>query len=285
MATKKPSNWRQLEEIEKKKKEDRAGALQVAKERAKIQGVEAPTLQNGELMYKSTPQEEAFSQELQQQQMMNSPEAAALALRQQQESQAITALNTNAPQLSVKERNVQAGLATLSSISQTLGGGVINPQGAQAVGALEQQYGVPPVATAGLTVLGKVTGTRIMGFSLSDLFSKSNQGNIKNLQGDASKMTSEARNIAIAATSKGANVQEAIVSLNQLEEAVRSRYADAQIALAASPADIAEGLSLSEDLSYNLRSIVEQRQALERYQLTGNKNEVLLMTGLELPME
>jgi hypothetical protein len=273
------SNATQMAEINKR---DPNTSLQVARERAKISGVQAPELVNGELAYRSTPEEEAFKRETEQQKILNSPEALALAQRQQAEGRAITEMNTPEAQLSVKERNVQAGLASLSSISQTLGlgGQTIPLEVSQGIGTLEEK-GVPgaTAASMGLTALGKVVNVKIAGFSINDLFSKSNQGNIKNLQGDASKMTREVTRISRAATTKGANVQEAIISMNKLEEGVRSRYADAEMALTASPSDVAEGLSLSEDLSYNLRTIVEQRQALERYQLIGDPKEVLLMVG------
>jgi hypothetical protein len=172
----------------------------------------------------------------------------------------------------------------LSAISQTFGGGTINPETSKGIAALEQtagQAGIPPLGTAALTILGKGFGTRIMGFSAGDLFSKSNQGNIKNIEGDVSDMLKESKRIATAATSKGADLQQAISSLNKIEEGITSRYADANMALQASPADVAEGLDFVDDLSYSLRAVTEQRQALERYALTGDPNEVLLLVGTE----
>jgi hypothetical protein len=202
-----------------------------------------------------------------------SPEQTALFEKQQQEIAAIDALKSNAPQLTVAQRNVESGKATMNALVQTLG---IDQNKIDAANARRNDN----VATnLGYTFIGKVTTLGGRWGSLSNLFSKSNQGNIKNLQGDVSDMITEGTRISRAATSRGADVQTAINSLTKLEEGVRSRYADAITALSASPQDVAEGLDFADDISRDLRIITEQRQALERYQLTGDVNQVLLLVG------
>ena len=278
-------------ELAKKKRYSLAGtpeALELAQARAGKKGLTAVETPEGtqEKTKEQIQAEEAAKlteakKQLETQkaeELANTPESIALALKQQQEIQNIDLLKSNAPQPSVAQRNVQAGMAAVNAISQTFGGEAKSLEEQQ---ANIEQFGAAAVpAKILLTTLGKATSTKVVGFSISDLFSKSNQGNIKNLQGDASDMLAEAKRITTAATSKGSDVQQAINSLNLIEEGILSRYADAEIALSASPADIAEGLDLTEDLSFSLRAVTEQRQALERYQLTGDVNQVLALGNL-----
>jgi len=214
------------------------------------------------------------------QEKLKSPEAQALLIKQQEELNKVEAIRDLKPQLSVPERNVQAGVGAVNAISQTLGERAV-PLNKATQNMEEGNPLVTPIIKGGLTVLGKAVSTKILGFSIEQIFSKSNHGNIKALQGDANKMVSEAKRITTAATSKGADVQRSIKSLRQIEEGIRARYLDAQISLSASPSDIAEGLNLEDDLSYSLRSVIEQRQALERYLITGDINQVLMYAPSE----
>jgi anthranilate/para-aminobenzoate synthase component I len=51
-----------------------------------------------------------------------------------------------------------------------------------------------------------------------------------------------------------------------------------------SPKDIREGLDLVDSMSRDLRNVIENRQALERYLLTRDPNEIMLLSGAGLPI-
>jgi hypothetical protein len=197
-------------------------------------------------------------------------EGAPLAEKQAEELAAIDALKVNQTPLTTAERNAAAGQAFKESIAANLG---ISSELASLVSPLSN---VPIVQQA----IGVIATTSIAGISLSTLFNPAS-GNIKNLQGDISDNVAEARRITMAATSKGANVQQAIQSLNLLEESTRFKYNAAEKSLSESPKDVREGLDLVDEMSRNLRSIVENRQALERYALTGDANAVLSYLGTD----
>jgi len=207
-----------------------------------------------------------------------SNEELILAQRQKEELQSISNLNTNKAPLSVVDRNAAAGIATINSIGANLGlNSNLDPNKINEY--LKEDFGsLSFIPKAGLSVLGFASGTSIKGISISSLFS-SEQASIDNLQGDINKNVQEARRISTAATSKGANVQEAIKSLNKLEESIQFKYDLANQALKNDPRDIKNGLDLMDDMSYSLTTVVEQRQALERYALTGDPNEVLSLVG------
>lgn len=179
----------------------------------------------------------------------------------------------NIPELTSVQKNTAAGQATLKAMGETLG---IN------LGKTSLEKGEIPSGEPFTAVLGFIGGTSIKGVSLGGLFTSSESATIDTLNSDISKNTAEARRISQAATSKGANVQEAIKSLRILEDSVRDKYNKAQKALMKSPKDIKNGLDLADDISYSLTSLMEQRQALERYKLTGNPSEVLLLVGTQI---
>lgn len=205
------------------------------------------------------------------------PEEISLAQQQEQQKTETTDLLTGNEQPTVAQRNVQAGMAAVNSIIQTFGG--------EAKSLQEQQLNLDNKGIAGvpakvlLTTLGKVTTVNIPftdGFTLAKLFSKSNSGNIKELTGDANEITGRARLIYADATSRGGDQAMAIEQLRLSEEAVRQRYNDANIALSASPDDIAEGVDFTEEIYSSLVVLQSYRFALERQQLTGEKNQALL---------
>jgi len=194
----------------------------------------------------------------------------ALAAKQAEELRLIDSLQNNKEPLSTYERNVQAGIALSKSIGSNLGMevGPTNPN---------MEKGVQGAIYAATGVLAT---TSIAGVSLSTLFNPAS-GNIKNLQSDISNNVAEAKRIATAATSKGANIQQAIQSITKLEESTRFKYSAAEKSLSESPKDVREGLDLVDEMSMNLRTIIEYRQALERYSLTGDTNEVLFYLGTQ----
>ncbi|MFA5037482.1 MAG: hypothetical protein WC479_09950 [Candidatus Izemoplasmatales bacterium] len=192
-----------------------------------------------------------------------------LAAKQQAELQQIDLLKNNKEPLTTYERNVDAGLAFERSIASNLG--IKIPDN------LEAPTGVGSLIYAARGVLAT---TGIAGFSLSTLFNPAS-GNIKQLQGDISNNVSESKRITSVAISKGANLQQAIDSLNILEQSTRFKYNAAQVSLRESPKDVREGLDLQDEMSRNLRMLVENRQLLERYALTGDPNEVLLWQGTQ----
>lgn len=191
-----------------------------------------------------------------------------LADKQLQELQAIDALKNNQQQpLSTYERNVQAGIAFEKSVQANLG--IDNPN-----------YPTPTTGLGGAinAAVGVVATTNIAGVSLSSLFNPAS-GNIKQLQGDISDNVAESTRIMRAAGSKGADIQQAINSIRLLEDSTRFKYNAAEASLRESPKDVREGLDLVDEMSRNLRVITENRQALERYALTGNQKEVLADTS------
>jgi hypothetical protein len=196
--------------------------------------------------------------------------APGLAEKQQKELEAIDALKGNEKPLTTAQRNAAAGKAVQESMAANLG---ISPELASAV---------TPLANLPITqqAIGIIATTGIAGVSLSTLFSPAS-GNIKQLQGDISNNVAESTRIARAATSKGANVKQAIKSLVALEESTRFKYNAAKQSLRESPKDVREGLDLQDEMSRNLRVMVENRQALERYAVTGDPKEVLLDLGTE----
>jgi len=209
-----------------------------------------------------------------------STEEIALATKQKTELQNIANLNTNQQPLSVVDRNAAAGIATINSLGENLGlKSSIDPNNINA--ELKKDFGALSfIPKAGLSALGFISGTSIKGISISSLFS-SEQANIDNLQGDINKNVQEARRISTAATSKGADVQEAIKSLKRLEESIEFKYDLANQSLRNDPRDIKNGLDLMDDMSYSLTTVIEQRQALERYALTGDPNEVIGLIGYD----
>jgi hypothetical protein len=192
-----------------------------------------------------------------------------LAQQQQAELQQIDLLKNNEEPLTTYERNVQAGLALERSLASNLG--IKIPDN------LETPTGIGSLIYAARGVLAT---TGIAGFSLSTLFNPAS-GNIKQLQGDISNNVAESKRITSVAISKGANLQQAIDSLNLLEQSTRFKYNAAQVSLRESPKDVREGLDLQDEMSRNLRMLVENRQLLERYALTGDPNEVLLWQGTQ----
>lgn len=194
-------------------------------------------------------------------------EGIPLAKKQAEELAAIDSLKNNQKELSTYERNVQAGIAFTKSLGANIGMEVGETSPAME-GILSPLY----------AATGLIATTGIQGISLSTLFSPAS-GNIKNLQGDVSDNVAEAKRIATAATSSGSNVQQAIQSLTLLEESTRFKYQAAEKSLSESPKDVREGLDLADEMSRNLRTIVEYRQALERYTLTGDRDAVLFYIG------
>lgn len=195
--------------------------------------------------------------------------ATELQIKQQKEIQAIDALKSSKPQLTVVQRNVQSGIAAANAIGETFG------QPAKDINTQD----VPLLPAVGLTILGKLVSQEIAGFSISEIFSKSNSGNIKNSKDSAKAMVTESNKITRAATSKGADVQQAIKSATILEEGIRSRYEDALNSLRSAPKEVAEGLDLIDDMSRDLRIAVENKHMLQRYQLTGDPSEILHSLG------
>lgn len=200
----------------------------------------------------------------------------ALDIKQEAELKKIDEMKSLEPQLSIPERNTASGIAALDALIGTVGA---EPSGIKP-GDIASNFKGGSAVETGLGVVGKIANINIPVIgSFNNMFAKTNSGNIKNLNADVGRNVAEATRITRAATSKGANIQNAIVSLNVLESSIRSKYADAQMALKVSPVDIAEGLDLADDMSFSLRAVTEQRQALERYQLTGDVNQVLLTVG------
>ena len=195
-----------------------------------------------------------------------------LAVKQKQELQEIDLLKQNQEQPKTQlERNAAAGLAFVGSIESNLG--IKNPIGADSVNP--QAFGISKQVAGAIGVLST---TGIAGISLSTLFSPSSE-NIKNTQGDIQKNVAESTRILRAATSRGANIQQALKSQQLLEDSIRLKYIGAQQQLRISPKDIRGGLDLLDDMSRDLRIVVENRQALERFSLTGDPTEVLFLGG------
>jgi hypothetical protein len=194
-----------------------------------------------------------------------------LEKRQVEESQQLDALTTPTPPLSTLERNVEAGRAFGKSLGSNIG--------------LGSDVGQPndAIDRAVFAAIGVVSTTGIAGVSISTLFSPAS-GNVKNLQGDINENVVESTRITRAALSKGANLQQAISSTKKLEDSIRFKYAAAEQSLKESPKDIREGLDLADDMSRDLRIAVENRQVLERYALTGDPTEALLLLGTVEPM-
>jgi len=196
---------------------------------------------------------------------------ADLAQRQLAELQNVDLLKTNIKPLTTAERNVAAGKAFVESAAANIGAEV-QP------GRLERIENLPGGKTA-MGALGFIATTNIAGISLSSLFNPAS-ANIQNLQSDVSKNVAESTRIARAAGSKGADINQAIQSITKLEESTRFKYNAAAISLRESPKDVREGLDLQDDMSRDLRVIIENKQALERFRLTGDINQVLsLGTG------
>ena len=86
------------------------------------------------------------------------------------------------------------------------------------------------------------------------------------------------------ATSKGADVQEALKSLRKTEEKVRSRYNQAMQNLRQSPKDVREGLDFADDMLTDLTIVQGYRQQLERYALTLDPTEIMNTTGDAMPV-
>jgi hypothetical protein len=206
------------------------------------------------------------------------PEQQALAQQQTEELRKLDELKQNTPQLSTSQRNQAAGLSVISSLGDLAGIDLgVNPT--EDIKDLEHTS----VIKAGMGALGVLATTGIKGVSLSSIFAPTSS-NINNLERDASEMTAESKRIATAALSRGADVQQAIESQRLLEEGIRMRYQDAMMSLRNSPKDIREGLDLVDSMSRDLRNVIENRQALERYLLTRDPNEIMLLSGAGLPI-
>ena len=184
----------------------------------------------------------------------------------------------NQPELTSSQRATASGISAAGAIAARLG--LQQPVRANTP---EELNAIPFTTKVTLQALGTLTGTSFAGLSLSKLFDTS--GTLKNQKEDVSKNVAAARFITSQATSKGANIQDALHSLRQLEEGTNAKYNAAIISLRTSPAEIKNGEDLSEDINLNLGKIRAYKQSLERYAITGQKDLTLVSLEFEDMME
>lgn len=183
----------------------------------------------------------------------------------------IDRINAQRKDLTSSERLTAAGQATIGSIAS----GIFGATPKNPTGGVDIAPGINQASELALKAVGAIAGTRIAGISISSLFDTG--GNVKELRGDVVDNVKESRRISIAATTKGADVQTAISENIKLEESIRAKFNAAMFSLRTSPGDIKDGLNLADEMSAALKTVQENRWALERFALTGDPSQMLLM--------
>ncbi len=172
------------------------------------------------------------------------------------------------------DRNAAAGVASYNAFLENFGLSK-NVDPSKAV------KGMNPFAKTLFGGIGLATATSIAGVSVSTLFS-ARQRNIDNLLSDVKQQKGELKDTARFATSKGADLGSAIAHVSLLEDSIRFKYNEAMMGLRANPRDIQSGLDMVEDMSRDLNYAKLTREALERFQLTGDPRETLFLVGTDL---
>lgn len=203
----------------------------------------------------------------------------ALDQKQVQELQMIDRLKNTAEQDEMLNKLALAGHISFANAARAISGGLIDIDPASA-----KEKAKSPVGREVGAIVGAFTTAGIGEFRLATAVSSNYRGNIRNLQSDSGNLVSESNKILQQTLTRSsnrpsANLQQSIESQEKIESAVRQRYLDAMESLKRSPTDIAQGLDLTDSMSRDLRIVVENRQMLERYKLTGNPQEIITYLG------
>ena len=147
--------------------------------------------------------------------------------------------------------------------------------GAVGVGALAVGIAAPTALPAIGATLGKmnILTAGLAGFSINSILSSFTSGRTTELEGDIGEITalSKAVKTDVAA---GADPFQAIAELQKAEEEIRWKIGELNRAISINPKDRAAGKDTQEFARLNLETIVRRRQAIERYILTKDINQL-----------
>ena len=182
-------------------------------------------------------------------------DAANLAKQQSEELKKVQTSTLDSPEIlkSQLDRNAAAGIAAGNAALANFGlSGNVNPSL-----AVKNES---PIIKVPLAIIGLLAGTNIGGFSLSTLFSSSQRSG-DNIKRDIAENRGNAKEVATFASSKGADINDAIATLKVLEESTNLKYNQLATNLRDNPRDIQSGLDYMDSAVRDKEYILKLRQA------------------------
>lgn len=179
------------------------------------------------------------------------------------------------PQMGTGQRLQAAGFTTLNELAKFLTGGRFDageftPTDGKGIGnkiVRGIETGVGFAVSRGIP-----TGPNSKISVGSILFPSSN--NINELSGDSTELTSSVKSV-YQDVANGGDINQAILTIDTLQQGVNRRYSDAFLELKQNPQLIADGIDLQEKQIKDLLFIEARKTMLQKYQSTGDPSELL----------
>ncbi len=198
-----------------------------------------------------------------------SPELQDLQTKQTEELQNLDIPPENPP-MSLRERQAAAGVGIGNALAGMIPG-------------LDKRNKPDPTQTAlnagfiGQSVYQAVGAVGTLGvgeYRISSLFAP-NRGTITDLKGDIAADVTASNQVLRDAGTRGGNILQAIETQEKIEESIRAKYLQTMNTIRESPTDIINGMDIASEMKRDLIKVINNKQALQRYLITKDKNELL----------